>query len=108
MPLVLYWVHDKISLYIMKVIVYREHLQSLLVLSIFNKSEFSYIKMYNLSLKFNEKQKNITLSEHFQNPTTTKNIFVEIGKICTLPKHFNTRPLTFLAWYRHFNKKWQG
>jgi len=22
------------------------------------------------------------------------------------PKHTNTRQLTFLSWYRHFNKKW--
>jgi hypothetical protein len=31
---------------------------------------------------------------------------VERGKIYTL--NTNTWPLTFLAWYRYFNKKWRG
>jgi hypothetical protein len=44
-----------------------------------------------LELKW--KIKTITLSEQFQNPIEK---IVEKGKIDT--------PITFLAWYRHFNK----
>jgi len=25
-----------------------------------------------------------------------------------IPINTNTRPLTLLTWYRHFNKKWRG
>jgi hypothetical protein len=48
-----------------------------------------------LGLKW--KIKTITLSEQFQNPIEK---IVERGKIDTPI----TWPITFLAWYRHFNK----
>ena len=55
----------------------------------------------NLPLSLNE-QKYDTVGAH---PKSNRKI-VEKGKILT--PNTNTSPLTFLAWYRHFNKKWQG
>jgi hypothetical protein len=39
-------------------------------------------------------------------PKSNKKI-VERGKIDTFSTQIHVRSLTFLAWYRHFNRKWQ-
>jgi hypothetical protein len=55
----------------------------------------------NLPLSLKEKKYD-TVGTH---PKSNRKM-VEKGKILT--PNTNTSPLTFLAWYRHFNKKWQG